>query len=326
MKLLNTILILVSIFSAKALAVRNVGNGGVGVLCENSTSQQQLELFDIFEGKSLLGLFPIPTSESHIDIANRNILKFANLFNDKQISDVLQKKLSEIIQNLKILPIGVGLELTDDVDNFIKPKNCKIVQIINFRNDGQVYADSDFWNLLDSTNKAAALVHETIYWYLRQTSTEVDQKTGHVVVNEVDSARVRKIVSYLFSNQPLQSLGTERGNALENRIKCSNYDDIMAKSIGTTEFILLTEQGQIKARFIKLSGKLIVSRTEATFEKEEGLQELPLNSLIDKEISIDFGGYTTLEEMKKIGGFYITIHDTNQAIEYTTQFQCYNYN
>jgi len=303
------------------------GNGGVGVLCQNSSGQKQVQIFDLFEGKVLPPqLTPIVTGSDYNEVASRVISKFSDLFKDPFLSSQLKQKLAEIVQSLIMLPSEIGLDLTDDVGQFIKPKNCELVQIINYRNDGQVYVDSELLNLLDVTHKAAALVHETIYWYLRQVSTQVDRQTGQVTINEVDSSRVRKIVAYLFSDQKLETLGTESGGITGNRIKCDNHEDKMGVSLGNTEFVLFSEQGRMKARFIKITGQLMISRSEAVFDEDDGLQGLRLNSLIAKGISFEFFGIPDLDKLKNNGKLSVVIKDETRALEYQSTFQCYGYN
>jgi hypothetical protein len=324
MKQLLFVMLIFSIFQARARG-HDQGNGGVGVFCENSEGQKNLQLFDLYEGQILLGLTPVATGADFKRVASLMLTKFSDLFPDQKMEDELQNNLSETIQKLNILPSGVGLELTEDVGNFIRPKSCDIVQIVNYRNTGEVYIDSDLWNILDSTHKAASLVHEAIYWYLRQAGNEIDRQTGKLKRVELDSARVRKIVSYLFSNLKLKTLGTEAGGPNGNRIKCSNQDDLMAKNFGSTEFVLLKDLGRVKGRFIRINGKLMVARSEIVFELLDGLQQLNLISPIDQGISFDFFKIPNLENLRHSGQLSIVVKDKSQLLDYQSAFKCYLY-
>ena len=210
---------------------------------------------------------------------------------------------------MEMLPSVVGLKLTEDMGNIIIPKTCELAQLINYRNDGKIYVDSDLWNLLAPTDKAAILVHEVIYYYLR-------------IYSEPDSFRARKMVANLFSETPLKSVGIEGPqNTNDTRIQCWHLNLEESAKYGDLSFLVLKEEDKTKARFQIISGKTMISRSEMTFDDEDGLQELELKSMIESGITITFyGGTPTVEKLNK--PMNIQVEDANYGIKYSMQITC----
>lgn len=87
-----------------------------------------------------------------------------------------------------------SLSLTQDSYESVKPKGrCQIEQIINLKTAGPsapsnlFEVDEDLWLRMDKTNQAAAILHETMYSYLRYYA------------GETNSIRVRRAIAYLMS-------------------------------------------------------------------------------------------------------------------------------
>jgi hypothetical protein len=172
----------------------SIGNGGQSVICKD-TDQKILssEAFDLFEGRALFG-YNVSFLESTpaLELA----LQLAKKVDDSQGGnrapmETVIGKVNYIAKNMRLLPPGVGLVPIEDSKEFVLPKNCEIVQTINFRENFQIYVDSDIWNVLPETSKAALYLHEAIYWQFREDGLEQD------------SRRTRKAVSFLLSGGEL---------------------------------------------------------------------------------------------------------------------------
>lgn len=230
-------------FSSQVLATGSeTGNGGAAVVCRDVQGKiTRVDLLDLFEGFALFGRgykeLPLPAAEQA-----RNILpKIEDLFSFAKTTDQ-SGDLESLIAKLKLLPDGVGLVPTEDWANFIVPKQCSITQAVNFRDDGDIFADGEIWNRYSETQRAAAYIHELIYFYARQNG------------DEPDSRRVRTLVSLLFSGTPLEPIVPE-----------SVTDFCKA---GLNEFYIgQSTDKKIQMFFTKLRGRAALDRTLAQSEK-----------------------------------------------------------
>jgi len=309
MKLKLTLIIFIICFTKSFAGVKEVGNGGVVVVCKNNSGEiEKIQAFDLYEGNVLFNLIPKETGNDFENVAKEKLTIFSQLI-DRDWENNLKIYLDNLLKNIKMLPSGVGLKLTEDIDSIIIPKTCEIAQLINYRNDGKIYVDSDLWNLLNPTDKAAMLVHEVLYYYLR-------------IYPEPDSVRTRKMVAYLFSETPLQNIGIEGPqNSSDIRIQCSNLNSDESAKYGNLSFLVLKEKDKTKARFEVISGKTMISRSEVTFDDQDGLQELELKSMTESGIFITFyDGTPTIEKLYKT--MDIEVKDTNYKIQYFLKISC----
>jgi hypothetical protein len=171
-----------------------IGNGGQSVICKDSNQKIiSSEAFDLFEGRALFDykvsfLESTPALEVAVQLAQK--VDASQGGNRKEL-ETIAGKVTYIANNMRLLPPGVGLIPINDSKEFVLPKNCEIIQTINFRENFQIYVDSDVWNILPETSKAALYLHEAIYWQFREDGLEQD------------SRRTRKAVSYLMSGGEL---------------------------------------------------------------------------------------------------------------------------
>lgn len=173
-----------------------VGNGGKAVVCKETG---KAEVFDLFEARSLLGTVvkedPRPYREQALAVLTRLATTLRQGDNaDGGVLDLFRR----IERNLIFLPSGTGLEPIPDGAEFIVPKGCTIEQAVNFHDYLHIYVDSDIWALLSETQRAAMLVHETIYWYMRDPGPK-----GNFV--ETNSIRSRRVVAILMSGGQLEN-------------------------------------------------------------------------------------------------------------------------
>lgn len=96
------------------------------------------------------------------------------------------------VQSAKRIPLPEGFDLAwpSDAKNKYAKSGCEAKSVILFNdNDNSMDFDNISFEKLPDTQKAALIVHETVYKFLR------------VTVREPDSIRVRKIVGHLFANE-----------------------------------------------------------------------------------------------------------------------------
>lgn len=190
-----TLLFLISNFAVASGTT--IGNGGSGIVCFDENKKIiSAQILDLWEGEALFNLKPIDDNRNFLKIAEQKIatLKEVNVFGDSLSSP------TKLFGSFKFLPSGVPLQITGDVDSILAaPQSCQFSQVINYSNDGTIYVNSDIWNLLDNKNRAAFIVHESIYEFLRESSKA-----------ETNSRRTRKAVAYLFSNKSLEVQNTAK--------------------------------------------------------------------------------------------------------------------
>lgn len=179
------VIALVCLTGATAFAGKE-GHGGNAVVCRDSVGRiKSAELLDLFEGRVIYRLkfqsSPLPIQLQLHGILNR--LWAAN----KDMAAYMEPLFREIDANKTVLQDGVQLTPVDDAFPTVIPTDCKIEQLANYVNDQQILVDGEIWKMLDLTNQAALIVHESLYKFLRS-------------FGETDSRRTRRIVAYLFSN------------------------------------------------------------------------------------------------------------------------------
>lgn len=299
MKMISSLILLMMIPGMAMANAKVVGNGGVVVACRGVSGEiEKVELYDLYEGRALLNVTPVETGADYVDAARTKIKTFNSLMFDLDFGGVVLDNLDYIVKNLSMLPPGVGLKLTEDMASILIPKKCEFAQLINYRNDGKIYVDSDLWNLMTDTGKAAALLHETIYYYLRLRT-------------EKDSSRVRKAVAYLFANVPMEKVLSDK-----NDFRCESER-------GETIFNVVVKDGVTKGEFERLNGQYMISRSEVTFEQEDGIQFLKIQSMTRDGVVIAFiAGTPTME---KVGiDMMMNVNDTNYDLHYNVKYKCYD--
>lgn len=295
-----------------------VGNGGSVVLCKNSDNKViKSELFDLYEGRVLNGNTYKEISDPFLHQAQNKIDQLTkSLDQNPKAEGSIQEKFDFVNKNLIFLPTGVGLKPINDIDEFILPKNCELTQTINFRIDYKIYVDSDVWSTLTETQKAALLVHETIYWYLREAGTP---KRNSV---EINSKRTRKAVSLLFSEANLEKVNTFKNNTNEFKIQFCRTEDALENDRPATYFYVYqtTEQKTI-FQFIQLMDRVLL--TNASLKSDYITSKLKPGLSVSKEIEslLDSDAYVSIDwwpgqpELNKI---FVRDSDNNSSWEHFT--------
>ena len=187
MKILNILFVI--LFPFLGLAGDWSSSGGNAVACLNENgSIVSAELLDLYEGRVLEGKekvhYSVDTSKSYLEIAKIIAAKLDRIM---ETQNFFEKIVEDINKEIIFLPKNVELLPISDSNHFITPKGCKVYQLANFRSNNKIYVDSNLWTALDKVNKAALLVHEGLYYYLR------------TIFGERSSFRTRRAVANLFA-------------------------------------------------------------------------------------------------------------------------------
>ena len=300
----NLTLVFLLLWSSLAFSnAKVVGNGGSIVICKDETNKIiKSELFDLYEGRALRGTKYQEDSTPYLVQAQSKITQLLKSLNQKaSVDGSIQKKFEFISQKLFFLPEGTGLKPVDDIDEFIFPKNCELVQTINFRNDYKIYVDTDIWNILSETQKAALLVHETIYWYLR----EAGLPKGNLV--EINSIRTRKAVSLLFSGVIFENYLELKD--LKSSFKpqyCRTVDALENDRESTHFYIHQNNEDKFIFQFINIIDRVLLTR--ANLQNNSIIIDLHsgvyadghIKSIMDNDFFVDLRWWPTKPDLNKI--------------------------
>jgi hypothetical protein len=277
------ILLLGVFLSSSAFARISIGNGGQVVQCKNPDGSVTNEAFDLYEGRSLFG-YAYPQDSESLDPA-KLALALAGQMDQAQGSipglheidkNTLANRVKYVLDNMRLLRPGEGLQPTGDTKEFIKlPANCDFEQAINFRDSKRIYASSDIWTALSPVNKAAMLLHEAVYWYLRETGVEVD------------SRRTRNAVSYIMSGGNLTPTTEVPTNVA--RFQFCHSTDKKGKGGYSTKFIAYRgSDGELVAQFLQIGGHRVLTRSVLTGEAQD-LPDLPIDKSVRPVQKIEGG-------------------------------------
>lgn len=232
-----TLLFLISNFAVASGTT--IGNGGSGIVCFDENKKIiSAQILDLWEGNALFNLKPVDDSRDFLRIAEQKIatLKEVNVFGDSLSSP------TKLFNSFKFLPSGVPLQTTGDIDSILAaPQSCQFSQVINYSNDGTIYVNSDIWNLLDNKNRAAFIVHESIYEFLRKSSKA-----------ETNSRRTRKTVAYLFSNISLE---------VQNTAESLPHTYCYSSDLETQAVFYETSEKRVVLEFYKVLDRRTVDRS-----------------------------------------------------------------
>ena len=196
---------LLSILSFPNLSLAAVGPGGTGggrgVICRDSKGKiKSAELLDIWEAKTLYQR-SIPESRKSLDqqveLGIKNLRHAFYFSGDSSKSS--GEALSESLKPLTKIFLEPAEELvrlrktklndTTDSEEPAVPAHCKVEQIVSFMDSPtrpKVLLNQDIYDRLSTTNRAALILHEALYAFLR-------------AYGETNSVRVRRTVGHIFS-------------------------------------------------------------------------------------------------------------------------------
>jgi len=189
-KILGSVLLVgaIAFLTANLAIAGGFSDGGANaIVCVDSQQNiSKVELLDLFEARNLRNQTPLPDERHYSVIADELSHNISRGFLPNPISlGVLTRQLDA---KKHILLPGVRLKPISDSDHFIQPPspNCEIKQVAIYRvQTDKLYVVGDFWEKMDSVNKAALLVHEALYYETRFYGETNSDRTriaiGHAV-------------------------------------------------------------------------------------------------------------------------------------------------
>jgi len=259
--------------------VRDIGNGGAGVYCQATTnSPERLQLLDIYEGQILLGISPIESSVPYEKQAMSHAAYLDNLIDNKD--SYFEERITHIMSMLRFLPVGVGLGNTNDLNNIIYPKNCQIVQVLNYTDQDVIYVDSDLWAKFSETEKTAAILHEVVYEYFRAENS--------FIVGDRDSIRTRRVIAFLLGGRNLkkvdESLPTDK-----KLMHCeTNAYRESGKPLTSLTLYQRADSGLTYVQFQSINGRRLLSQAafDVNIDSPKSVLIAQITSSIDGDITV----------------------------------------
>jgi hypothetical protein len=143
---------------------------------------------------------------------------------------------------MRILPTGIGLSPIDDYHSIVLPKYCKIMQLARYEINEIISVDGDIWDNLNNTNRAALLVHEALYRYLRG-------------IGETTSDNTRLAVGKAFSGIKFESV---KDGVPSDAVECIDQPADGKSRWWFTAF--KNPQGGVTLQFFMVDGRLMLSK------------------------------------------------------------------
>lgn len=158
------------------------GGGGKGIVCRyNDGSIQSSELLDLYEGRTVYNLNIIKSNET----IDSQIEKALKTFTKEP--DLIKAYISLVKKNMVFLPKGSELKDVNDSFDVLFPTGCKAEQLAHYYSDDRILINSDIWEHLSETDKAALILHEAIYKENRTFGATDSRQSRHIVMNLFDS-------------------------------------------------------------------------------------------------------------------------------------------
>lgn len=178
-----------------AHAGKEVGNGGQAVVCRDAKGKiLSAELLDLFEAENLpeMKLTIVRTAEhatEQLRKAGSRLETSKDSWEDKgdKFYENFFATFSSVLDKYHFLQENLGNTPIDDSYPTIAKKGCQFEQLAAYRPNGRIDIDSEIFQALGQTDRAALLAHETIYKLAREYG------------RAKDSVMTRKLVGYLFA-------------------------------------------------------------------------------------------------------------------------------
>jgi hypothetical protein len=184
---------LVSISFASAGGVD--GGGGIGVAC-NTRSGTHLELLDLYESQNI---YHNELTDKESSLQQEVLKSFTRLLSldDNPYTqpytpdqNFVNHVLTTFNSMIDFIPQNSNLPFTNDATLPILKPGCQFVQIAIYKSNQRIQLNKSLWDLLDNKNKAALILHESIYY-------------GQRNIGDLDSDVTRKFVGRVFSKKQL---------------------------------------------------------------------------------------------------------------------------
>jgi hypothetical protein len=195
MSFMKTFILLTTLFSLTCAHAffrgGSMGSGGGGsIVCRdqfgNINSAQVLDIYEAIHVHELEIKKPLSnlTDEYHRYLTSYNKMMGHQLPGyDHSLLAV-----ASYMELFIFLPLGEKLKSSNDFGEleFTPPKGCKLEQLAIYDIQGhEVYINSEIWEALDITNKAALIAHEELYTFHRHGIGATDSKATRKLVGEL---------------------------------------------------------------------------------------------------------------------------------------------
>lgn len=242
MKQLGLLISFILTISMQTLAQRQGGEssgGGGGFVCRNKAGvATSVELLDLWESPFVFGWTPQNSTlpyEQQIDAA---VAKLKIIYAIMGLD--IEAAVSLVKSQMAAVPQGVSVPTPTDTGHLFEKPGCPFEGLMYYSGTySRLFYVNDYFKLLSETHKAAMIMHEAIYYFLRD------------YLHDTDSMRSRKIVACLFS--PDCTANITAASLTKNMVAvyhCDNanisYDVYAPKTTSTPSMV--------KIIFNKLSG------------------------------------------------------------------------
>jgi hypothetical protein len=244
MKFLKLISLFFFLLMTKMAVAGNEGGGGKSVVCRDAQGKiTRAEILDLFEGRNQ---YQLTYSETELSWQEQvfNFFKSSGIATDNEIF----KNFQNIIMHLNILSEEVVLKETNDSFEVVSPKGCKIEQVAIYINDNQILISGEIWKALSETQKAALIIHESVYRYLRD-------------YGETNSKRARHLTAHLLSGKKIEVV---KSDPAEVKAVCFDTENWNNTSFYVFPSVI-NEQGDriAKVQFENIGARKVLSKSEA---------------------------------------------------------------
>lgn len=201
----------VMLLSAAAFG-KEGGNGGGSFICKSSSGEVLSAVSqDLWESEHVYFREVVESSEDEAIIAHRAIEKLKPFNN--WIYKHAKNHLGRVIAKKEVLDLKISAT-HDDLRNFelfsCEKGSSEFAQAAIYQPSGRILISKPIWEKMNSTNKAALLVHEAIYALFRM---------GY---GDTDSVRSRQIVGRLMTNSAdLEEVAQFLPKPAQNDEQCS---------------------------------------------------------------------------------------------------------
>jgi hypothetical protein len=197
--------------------------GGKGVVCRGKNGKiKSVELLDLWEAKTLYKR-KISSSKAPVEkqfSAALTRLKYAmslmgsldgdNVPADEHFMREVERRAAPFFNcESELVKRRSGIALTPTNDSFedMRPQDCAVEQIVNYKMGGgsiEILVNQDLFKKMSRTDQAALIMHEALYRRLRD-------------FQEPNSIRARRAVGYVFAGL---SFPSPEENLPEDRLTC----------------------------------------------------------------------------------------------------------
>lgn len=219
MKIIRLVIlgITLSVFQNAYSGVKEVGNGGVAIVCREDKTNKiiQASLLDIFEAENLGHTI----DRSSLPLDQQINEKLSKLQSSSGLEYELRRQIGILQNEVRfILNPKVGMPLTNDTLPRLRQKGCEYEQLATYFEDenanleskGTLQIDKEIYDSLNPTDQAALWFHESLY--------KLDRRLN----NSQDSRRARDLTGLFFSVDGTEKLVTIMNNLFSRFIANEN--------------------------------------------------------------------------------------------------------